>query len=76
MDTVVMNDDGEREEMVARKCTESSDEETSVMRGSSGVALAPPEIVKVVRATGLRDVDVAVVLLEVAGVTGVRGEPQ
>jgi hypothetical protein len=43
----VMNDDGEREEMVVCKCAESSDE-TWVMRGSSGVMLVPPEIVKVV----------------------------
>jgi hypothetical protein len=80
MDTIVMNDDGEREEMVAHKCAESSDKETSVMQGSSGVMLTPPEIVKVVRATGLHDVDVVVVLLEVAGVAagvvGVRGEPR
>jgi hypothetical protein len=78
MDTVMMNDDGEREEMVVRKCTESSDEEISVMQGSSGVALVPPKIMKVVRATGLHDIDVMVVLLEVAGimagVVGVRGE--
>jgi hypothetical protein len=79
MDTVMMNDDGEREEMVVHKCTESSDEETLVMWGSSGVMLAPPEIVKVAWATGLCNVDVVVVLLEVAGVvagvTGVCGEP-
>jgi hypothetical protein len=48
METVMMNDDGEREEMVACKCTNLSDEETSVMQGSSGVELGPPEIVNVV----------------------------
>jgi hypothetical protein len=31
METIVMNDNGEREEMVAHKCTNPSDEETSVM---------------------------------------------
>jgi hypothetical protein len=42
--------------------------------------LAPLEIVNVAQATGLRDVDVTVVLLEVAGiaagVAGVHGGPR
>jgi hypothetical protein len=74
METVVMNDDGESNKMVACRCATSSDEETLVMRGSSGVALAPLEIVNAVRATGLYDGDVTVVLLEVAGIAaGVAG---
>jgi hypothetical protein len=35
METIMMNDDGEREEMVVCKCTDPSDKETSVMQGSS-----------------------------------------
>jgi hypothetical protein len=74
METVMMNDNGESDEMVACRCTVPSDKETSVMRGSSGVVLAPLEIVNVVHAMGLHNVDVAVVLLEVAGIAaGVAG---
>jgi hypothetical protein len=77
METIVMNDDRESDKMVACRCATPSDEGTSVMRGSSGVALVPPEIVNVAWAMGLHDVDVVVVLLEVvgvmAGVTGVHG---
>jgi hypothetical protein len=47
METVMMNDDGESDEMVARRCATSSDKETSVMRGLSRVTLAPLEIVNV-----------------------------
>jgi hypothetical protein len=74
METVMMNDDGEREEIVVHKCADPSDEETSVMWGLSGVELVPPEIVNVVWATGVCDVDVVFVLLEVAGImVGVTG---
>jgi hypothetical protein len=41
METIMMNDDGESEEMVACKCTNPSDKETSVMQGLS--ELTPPE---------------------------------
>jgi hypothetical protein len=79
METIVMNDDRESDEMVAHRCTVLSDEGTLVMQGSSGVMLAPLEIVNVAQATGLCDVDVAVVLLEVAGIAagvmGVRSGP-
>jgi hypothetical protein len=74
METVMMNVDGESNEMVARRCTMPLDKETLVIQGSSRVPLAPLEIVNVVRATGLCDIDVAVVLLEVAGIAaGVAG---
>jgi hypothetical protein len=79
METVVMKDDGESDEMVARRCVAPLDEETSVMQGSSGVTLVPPEIVNVARTMGLCNVDVAVVLEVagiVAGVAGVCGGPQ
>ena len=82
METIVIKDDGEREEMVARRCADPSDEgddEISVMRGSCGVS-GPPEKVKVARATGVRDVvdGVAVVLLVlVAAVVAVfRDDPR
>jgi hypothetical protein len=73
METVMMNDDGESDEMVVHRCAMPSDEETSVMRGSSRVALAPLEVVNVARAMGVCNINVTVVLLEVAGITGVHG---
>jgi hypothetical protein len=80
METVMINDNRESEEMVACKCTTPSDEETSVMWGLSGVELMPPEILNVVWAMGVHNVDVAAVLLGVivitAGVVGVHSEWQ